>query len=44
MGFDLTSEINAIYYSLPDDEHAEWPATLLGEASKHLERVLDDVK
>jgi hypothetical protein len=44
MGFDLTSEINAIYYSLPDDEHSGWPETLLDEGAKHLERVLAHVR
>jgi hypothetical protein len=45
MGFDLTGEINAIYYTdMPDGAEADWPETLLENGSVHMKRILDEVK
>jgi hypothetical protein len=44
IGFNLTSEINSVYYALPDDAHGRWPTELLDGIAKHLRQLLDHVK
>lgn len=44
IGFNLTSEINSVYYGLPDDAHDKWPAELLDGIAKNLRGLLDDLK